>query len=169
MVSFISESSLRGSWAGSVRLGWRRWWLKTFISLGFSILFRATKLSWLLTWYQFIGRRRITKSPIKGRQLIDYLDMPQILLFCTLWFSCLSFEFNKGLECAKSPMETIYYFLIWAIRESTILLSLLIVFIFLSFFLCHVIFAHDVLIGIFTMPMIFSPIFCLNHPFGFSI
>ena len=24
----------------------------------------------------------------------------------------LSFEFNKGLECSKSPMETIYHLLI---------------------------------------------------------
>ena len=31
-----------------------------------------------------------------------------------------SFEFNKGWECFKSPMETIYYLLIWAIWESSI-------------------------------------------------
>ena len=61
-------------------------------------------------------------------------------------------------------METICYLLI---RESTILLSLLIVF-FFFFFLCHVTFAHEVLIGIFTMPMVFSPIFCQDHPFGIS-
>ena len=30
-------------------------------------------------------------------------------------------------------------------------------------------FAHDVFIGIFAMPMVFSPIFCLDFPFGFSI
>ena len=37
------------------------------------------------------------------------------------------------------------------------------------FILCQVIFPHDVLIGIFAMPVVFSPTFCLNHPFGFSI
>jgi len=39
---------------------------------------------------------------------------------------------------------------------------------FLFFFLCYVIFAHDVLVGIFAMPMVFSPNFCLGHPFEFS-
>ena len=39
---------------------------------------------------------------------------------------------------------------------------------FLFFFLCYVIFAHDVLVGIFAMPMVFSPNFCLSHPFEFS-
>ena len=48
------------------------------------------------------------------------------------------------------------------------LLYLLIVFIFFLF-LCHVIFVHDILVGIFAMPMVFSPNFCLDHPFGFSI
>ena len=51
------------------------------------------------------------------------------------------------------------------------LLSLLIVIIFLLFFLfsCHVIFAHDILTGIFAMPMFFSLIFCPDYPFRFSI
>ena len=65
-------------------------------------------------------------------------------------------------------------------------LSLLIVIIFSFLFSCYVIFAHDVLIGIFAMHMVFSLFFCLDrlffnlakffcfnfclsHPFGFSI
>ena len=39
---------------------------------------------------------------------------------------------------------------------------------FFFFFLCHVTFSHDVLVGNFAMPMVFSPIFFLDHPFGFS-
>ena len=67
-------------------------------------------------------------------------------------------------------------------ERTTHLLSLLIViiyflfffsfssfFLFLFFFPCHVIFAHDVLSGIFALPLAFSPIFCLDCPFGFSI
>ena len=46
------------------------------------------------------------------------------------------------------------------------LLSLLIVIIF---FPCHVIFAHEVLIGIFAMPMVFSLICCLDRLSEFSI
>ena len=65
-------------------------------------------------------------------------------------------------------MKTIYHLLIWAMKELVILLSLLIVFIFIFFFLCHVTFSHDVLVGIFAMPMVFCPNFCLVRPFGFS-
>ena len=36
-------------------------------------------------------------------------------------------------------------------------------------FFIHVIFAHDILIGIFAMSMVFPPIFYMYHPFGFSI
>ena len=43
-----------------------------------------------------------------------------------------------------------------------------IVFSFFLFFLCHVIFSHDILVGIFSMPMVFSPIFCLDPSFRFS-
>ena len=56
-------------------------------------------------------------------------------------------------------------------NERTIhLLSLLIViiFLFLFFFPCHVIFAHDVVWGIFAMPTVFAPIFYLDNPFRFS-
>ena len=65
-------------------------------------------------------------------------------------------------------MKTIYHLLIWAMKESVILLSLLIVFIFIIFFMCHVTFAYDVLVGIFAMPMVFFPNFCLDHTFEFS-
>jgi len=83
---------------------------------------------------------------------------------------CLFIWVYKGLECSKSPIKTIYHLLIWAIRESTILISLLIAFLFsfflfLFFFLCLVIFAHDVLVQISAMSMVFSPNFCLDHPF----
>ena len=59
-------------------------------------------------------------------------------------------------------------------KRITFLLSLLIVIYsfsisFLFFFLCHVIFARDVPLGIFAMPMVFSPNFCLDLPFWFSI
>ena len=112
MVPFISQSSLKGSWERSMKIGWKGRWLETFVSLDFSILLQATKFGWLLAWDQFIGKRRITGSPTWERWLTDYLDMPQRLLFCTLWFSCFSFEFNKGLEHSKFPMKTIYYLLI---------------------------------------------------------
>ena len=85
------------------------------------------------------------------------------------------FEFNKGLECSKSPMKTIL--LPFNLSNQIItskflflfLLSLLIVISFLCFFffwfcfwfcffvfLCHVIFSHDVPSGIFAMPTVFS-------------
>ena len=57
---------------------------------------------------------------------------------------------------SKSPMETIYYYYFFFS------------FLWLFIFQCHVIFAHDVLVGIFAMPIVFSPTFCLDHPFGFS-
>ena len=83
------------------------------------------------------------------------------------------FEFNKGLECSKSPMKTILSSFNLSNKRITFLLSLLIViysfFLFLFFFLCHVTFAHDVPLAIFVMPMVFSPKFCLDRPFGFSI
>ena len=91
MVCFISRSSLRESLAESVRLGWKGWWLKIFVSLGFSILLWVTRFGWLLTWGRFVWKWKITRSPTKWRGLTDYLDMPQILLFCTLRFSCLYF------------------------------------------------------------------------------
>ena len=85
------------------------------------------------------------------------------------------FEFNKRLECCKSPMkanllsfnfsnERISLFIIFA--YCYLLYSF---FSFLFFFLCHAIFTHDVLWGIFAMPMVFSPSFFLDLPFGFSI
>ena len=64
---------------------------------------------------------------------------------------CLFIWVNKGLECSKSPIKTIYHLLIWAMKESIIyylcLLSFFFFsFFFFSFFLCHVIFAHDILV-----------------------
>ena len=52
------------------------------------------------------------------------------------------------------------------------LLSLFIVIIIIIIIIiisCYVIFAHDVLIGIFAMPMVFPPIFYLDRTFGFPI
>ena len=49
------------------------------------------------------------------------------------------------------------------------LLSLLIIIFFLFFFFFSFLFSmpcnfsHDILLGIFAMPMVFAPIFCLNH------
>ena len=39
---------------------------------------------------------------------------------------------------------------------------------FIIFFMCHVTFAYDVLVGIFAMSMVFFPNFCLDHTFEFS-
>ena len=85
------------------------------------------------------------------------------------------FEFNKGLECSEAPMKTIFSSFNLSNKRIKffLLLSLLIViysfFFFLFFFLCYVIFAQDVPLGIFVIPMVFSPNFCLDCPFRFSI
>jgi len=112
-----------------------------------------------------------------------------ILIWPKFYFSSLydshvfSFEFNKGLECSKSPYGNNLSSFNLSNKRIIYLLSLLIVFIF---FLCHVIFAHNVLKGIFAMtwslpyllPRLPFRVFnlegssCLNFflgsPFGFS-
>ena len=55
---------------------------------------------------------KATRGQTKERGLTDYLDMPQILLSALYNSQVFSFDFNKGLECSKSSMETIYYLLI---------------------------------------------------------
>ena len=80
-------------------------------------------------------------------------DWPTTLICPKFYFSTLydshvfSYEFNKGSQCSKSPTETVYRLLIWAMREPSIyylcLLSLFFfLFLFLFLFPCHVIFAH---------------------------
>ena len=88
-----------------------------------------------------------------------------ILIWPRFYFSALydshvfSFEFNKGLECSKSPYGNNLSSFNFSNKKIIYLLSLLIVFIFFIslffFFLCHVIFAHNILKGIFAMTMVF--------------
>ena len=117
---------------------------------------------WLSTNMREIHREKKDHKKSKKRKRTEWLP----------WYAqipCIFIWVNKGLKCSKSPMKTIYHLLIRAIRESIDLLSLLIVFFFsFHFFQCHVIFAHDVLMGIFAMPIAFSLIFCLDCCFGFS-
>ena len=88
----------------------------------------------------------LQKSNQKKERLTNHLDMPQILLSTLYDSHVLFYEFNKGLECSKSPMETVYYLLIWAKREPSIYYLYLLSFFFffsfsfLFFFPCHVIF-----------------------------
>ena len=74
----------------------------------------------------------------------------------------MSFLLNliKDWNVPNPLMETIYHLLILAIRKSFIyylcLLSLFSLFLIsYFFFLCHVIFAHNILKGIFAMTMVF--------------
>ena len=52
---------------------------------------------------------------------------------------------------------------------SLFIVIIIIIIIIIIIFSCYTIFAHDVLIGIFAMPMVFPPIFYLDRPFGFPI
>ena len=131
---------------------------------------------WLSTDMKAIHKEENDHKKSKKRKRTKWL--PWYAPNFTFLFFMIPYLFiwvNKGLECSKSPMKQSYHLLIWAMRVSTILLSSLIVFIFLLFslsflffFLCYVIFAHDVLVGIFAMLMVFSPNFCLGHPFEFT-
>ena len=56
--------------------------------------------------------KKLIRSPTKERELNDKLDMAQILVSTLYDSHVFSFEFNKGLEGSKSPMETIYHLLI---------------------------------------------------------
>ena len=164
----IHWHSLEGSWVGFLKLGLRGQWTKTYVFLNSLFQLQDTRISYPLIWEQSKWKKMITRNPTKERGLSDYLDMPQILLICTFMIPWLFIWVNKGLECSKSSIKTIYHLLIWAMRELVIYyICLLSLFFFL--FLCHVIFVHDILVGIFAMPMVFSPNFCLDHPFSFSI
>ena len=73
-----------------------------------------------LKWV-YIAKKAYKKSSQKKERLINHLDMPQILLFYTLWFSCL-FLWNSLSSFTLSNERTIH------------LLSLLIVIIIFFFF-----------------------------------
>ena len=63
------------------------------------------------------------------------LICPKFYSFTVYDSYVFSYEFNKGLECSTSPIETIYHLLIWAMREPPIYyLCLLSSFFFSSFF-----------------------------------
>ena len=65
--------------------------------------------------------------------------------------------YENNLSSFNLSNERIYHFIIFAYCP------------YFSFlFLCHVIFAHDILEGIFAMPVVFPFIFCLDYSFGFS-
>ena len=164
-----------GSWVGLMRLGHTVGWRKALFLLDTSIPLRGTSNGWMMTWSGLWGMRKLTwRLARKWGELSDHLDMPYVLLFYT--FIILMFLFLNLIKdwiVPNSLWKQSYHLLIWAIRESIFiylcLLSSHLFFLFLSFFLCHVIFSHDVLSGIFTMPIVFSPNFCLDCPFGFSI
>ena len=73
--------------------------------------------------------------------------------------------YEKNLESfnLSNKRMRISYFIIL-----TYCLYLFIFFPFLFLFLCHVYFAHDFLVGIFAMPIVFSLTFFLDRPFKFS-
>ena len=149
-----------GSWVGSVRLCHIVGWQKTLFLLDASIPLQGTSNGWRMTWSRFRGMRKLIWG-LARRQggMSDHPNIPHILLFCTFRILIFVFEFNKRLECSKSPMKTILlsYYLIYSF------------FLFFSFFLCHVIFSHDVPSRIFAVLMVFSPNFYLDHPFKFWI
>ena len=59
--------------------------------------------------------------------------------------------YENNLSSFNLSNERIYHFIIFAYCPY---------FCFLFSFLCHVIFAYDILVGIFAIPMVFSPTFC---------
>ena len=105
---------------------------------------------WLSTDMKVVHKEENDHKKSNNRKRTEWLHwyVPNFT-FLQFMILCLFIWINKGLEYFKSPMKIIYHLLIWAMRESIILLSLLIVliflfFLFLFFFLCHVSFAHDI-------------------------
>ena len=80
-------------------------------------------------------------------------DWPTTLICPRFYFSALYDshvfynEFNEGLECSTSTIETIYHLLIWAMREPPIYYLCLLSSFFFSFFLFSFFFSF-----LFSMP-----------------
>ena len=119
--------------------------------------------------------------------LSDHLDGPYVLLFCT--FMILMFlllNLIKDWNVSNPLWKQSYHLLIWVIIESPFYYLCLLSSFFFFFLLYHVIFAHNVPLGIFAMPMVLSLIFpklpfrvfnlvglfylnfCLGRPFEIS-
>ena len=63
-----------------------------------------------LSWNGFTWLRKLTKSPIKRKKDWSTTLMCPKFYFYALYDSYLfSYEFNKGLECSTSPIETIHH------------------------------------------------------------
>ena len=125
--------------------------------------------AWLVANMRSVHREEKAYQKSNKRKRTNWLPWYALNFTFLPFMILMSFLLNliKGLKCSKSPMETILvpfnlsnkrinHFIIFAYCH------------FFFFFLCHVIFVHDLHVGIFAMPMVFSPIFCLDHPFGFS-
>ena len=83
-----------GSWVRLVRLGHATGWRKVLFLLDTSIPLRGISNGWRMTWSGsgLWGMRKLTwRLARKQGGLSDHLDMPHILLFYTLWFSCFCY------------------------------------------------------------------------------
>ena len=166
-----------GSWVGLVRLGHAIGWRKALFLLDTSIPLRGTSNGWRMTWSGLWRMKKLMwRLARKKGRLSDHFDGPHVLLFCTFMIVMFLFlNLIKDWNVLKPLWKQSFHLLIWAIRESIFfyyylcLLSFIPFFFFLFFFLCYVIFAQDVPLGIFVIPMVFSPNFCLDCPFRFSI
>ena len=74
--------------------------------------------------------------------------------------------YGNNLSSLNLSNKRINYFIIFSYCLYFTFLFLF-SFFFSFFYACN--FAHDILIGIFAMPMVSPPIFYLYRPFGFSI
>jgi len=96
-----------GSWAVLVKLGYIVRWQKTLFLLNTSTPLQATSNGWRMTWSGLWGMRKLTWRLVRKQEgLKDHLEGPYNLLFYTFMILMFVFEFNKGLECSKSPMKT---------------------------------------------------------------
>ena len=78
--------------------------------------------NWLSTDMRVAYREENDHKKSNKRKTTEWLSWyAPNFTFLHFMIPCL---FNKGLECSKSPMKKIYHLIIWAMRESTILLSL---------------------------------------------
>ena len=141
-------------------------------TLGYKKWLRA-----VVKWVHIV-EKTYKKFNQKKERLIDHLDMPQIYFSALYDSHVFSYEFNKGLECSTSSIETIDHLFIWAMRESPIYyLCLLSSFFSLSFFhflsffhahgLCPYLLPRSPF-WIFNLVGSFCLDFCLGCPFGFS-
>ena len=121
-------------------------------------------IKWIMrdekTYMKSSKKARRTKWPPWGAPCFTFLHFYDSHVFV--------FELNKGLKCSKSPMKTILLSFNFSNERISFYYLCLMSLLFI-FFPYHVIFAHNVPLGILAMPMVFSLNFCLDRPFGFSI